>query len=102
MLPALLLTLSLQLPAEAPSPLPPSAPSDATATDPLRGDWPRPSGRQVTLASSLTVNEALERIADAGGWSLVLDAGPAGERRLTLRLRDVPVEDAFRAVLGQA
>jgi hypothetical protein len=84
----------------AASPSPTSAPS--TQADPLRGDWGKPSGRRVSLSSSLSVNEALERIADAAGWSLIIEARPRGEKELELRLKSVPVEDAFRAVLSQA
>jgi hypothetical protein len=95
----LLLALALHAP-PAPAAPPPAPPGQASrAQDPLRGDWPRPSGKRVTLVSSMSVNDALERIADAAGWNVVLNTGIAGGRTLTLKLRDVAAEDALRAAL---
>lgn len=98
----LLLALALHAPPPGPPP-PPPPPAHAAAThaaaDPLRGDWSKPSGKRVNLTSSMSVNDALERIADAAGWNLVLNTGSAGGRTLTVKLRDVPAEDAMRAAL---
>jgi len=46
------------------------------------------------------VDDALERISDAAGWNVVLSTGRTGARTITLKLRDVPVEDALRAALA--
>jgi len=96
------LLLSLALLASAPKPPSPPAPPPPSApasSDPLRGDWSTPSGKRVSLAATLSVNDALGRIADAAGWNVVLNTGLAGSRTLTLKLRDVPAEDALRATL---
>jgi hypothetical protein len=47
----------------------------------------------------MSLDEALERIADTAGWNMVLNTGSSGGRTLTLKLRDVPAEDAMRAAL---
>ncbi len=102
---SLLLALALQAPTHPPAPpRPPAAPlaEAPLPSDPLRGDWSKPSGKPVTLTSSMSVNDAVERIADAAGWNVVLNTGTAGSRTLTLKLRDVPAEDALRAALTGA
>ena len=45
------------------------------------------------------MDDALQHIADAAGWSLVLNTSLAGSRTVTLRLHDVPVEEALRDLL---
>jgi hypothetical protein len=108
----LLVALALHAPAPAPvpAPQPPAAeavpPAEAPAgsaappsTGPLRGDWSTPSGKRVTLAGPMPLDQALERISDAAGWNTVLDTGHAGSRKLKLKLRDVPVEEALRDAL---
>ncbi len=101
----LLLALALQAPQPHPSPPRPAvaplaeAPLDA---GPLRGDWSRPSGKKVTLTGSMSVDDALGRIADAAGWNVVLNTGPSGGRTATFKLRDVPAEEALRAALAGA
>jgi hypothetical protein len=112
MLPLLALALALHAtaptPAVAPAPTAASAapatpslrPAPSASADPLRGDWSKPSGKRVSMsASALPVNDALEKVADAAGWNLVLNTGRTGARTLTLKLRDVAVEDAMRAAL---
>lgn len=102
---SLLVALALQAPPSPPAPpRHPTAPlaEAPLATDPLRGDWSKASGKRVTIASSMSVNDAVERIADAAGWNVVLNTGAAGGRTLTLKLRDVPAEDAMRAALSGA
>ncbi|WP_242344027.1 STN domain-containing protein, partial [Anaeromyxobacter terrae] len=84
----------------APSPLPP-VPPPALGSYPLVGDWPaEPSGKHVTLSDTVSLDDALEKIADAAGWNLVLNTGRTGNIQLVLKLRDVPVEDALRAALS--
>jgi hypothetical protein len=64
------------------------------------GEWSaKPSGKKVTLEGTMTLDQALGKIADAGGWNLVATSGAEGGRSLTLRLRRIPVEDALEAVL---
>ena len=117
MLAALLAAVvALQAPAPPPpappaprAPARPRAPSAVPATPPtppvpgegrLLGEWPaKASGKRVTLKDKMNVDEALEQIAKAGGWNLVANTGRAGDRMLILTLRDVPVEEALRAVL---
>ena len=88
------------------APVPPRAPR-AVPSPPvpgegqLLGEWPdKPSGKRVTLKRKMDVDEALEQIASAAGWNLVANTGRAGDRALILGLRDVPVEEALRAVLA--
>jgi hypothetical protein len=97
----LLLALALHaLPAPPAAVPPPALAAPALpAQEPLRGDWSRPSGKRITITGSMSVNDALDRIADAAGWNLVLNTGAAGGRTLALRLRDVPAEDGLRAAL---
>jgi hypothetical protein len=118
MLAVLLASLALlQTPEAPPAPAPappaktarpprPSAPPARAGVAPeepgaLRGEWPAtPSGRRVTLDDTTSLDDALDQIADAAGWNAVLNTGRAGSTQLVLRLRDVPVEDALRAVLA--
>jgi hypothetical protein len=65
-----------------------------------QGEWPdRPSGKTVSLPGKTTVDDALEKIAEAAGWNLVANTGRAGDRLLVLRGKAVPVEEALDAVL---
>jgi hypothetical protein len=104
MLALLLAALVLQPATEPPASAPdarvaPEAPP-SREIDPLVGDWPaQPSGKRVTLTDTVSLDDALERIADAAGWNLVLNTGRTGNIQLVLKLRDVPVEDALRAAL---
>jgi hypothetical protein len=80
---------------------PPTAPVPPAAApsrlDKLTGDWPaEPSGVKITLQDTYSIDDALEQIADAAGWNVVLNTGRTGNKLLVLRLRDVPVEQAFR------
>jgi len=77
---------------------PPPLPRDL---DRLVGDWPaEPSGKRVTLTDTVSLDDALEQIADAAGWNLVLNTGRTGNIQLVLKLRGVPVEEALRAALS--
>jgi len=102
---ASLLSAVLLLAAEAPPAVPPPPPVPgaaraAAAAERLLGDWPaRPSGKKVSLSDKTRVDRALQKIADAAGWSLVANTGRTGDRTLILSMKDVPVEDALRAVL---
>lgn len=116
MLALLLTALLLQAPADPPAPPhPASAPTAAApragrgpAIPPapadrgaLRGEWPaQPSGKRVTIEDTDSIDDALEAIADAAGWNVVLNTGRTGNRLLVLKLRNVPVEDALRAALA--
>ncbi|HZZ84495.1 MAG TPA: STN domain-containing protein [Anaeromyxobacteraceae bacterium] len=100
MLSAALLAVTLALSApEAPpaSGPPPSAGARASAAR-LTGDWPGPE-RKVTLSGAMKLDQALQRIAAAGGFNLVTNTGELGQRPITLGLKDVPVRDALEAVL---
>jgi hypothetical protein len=70
-------------------------------TDPMRGDWPaKPSGKRVTLDGKQTIDDAVTEIGKAAGWSVATNTARLGDRMLVLRLMDVPVEEALRAVLS--
>ena len=76
----------------------PAAPS---APGVLRGDWPAVrSGKVVTLDDTVSVDDALEQIADAADWNVVLNTGRTGNVQLVLKLRATPVEDALEATLA--
>lgn len=80
----------------------PPPPSPALGTHRLLlGEWPAtPSGKRVTLSErKMTVDDALEKIADAADWNLVANTGSAGDRVLVLGMRAVPVEQALQSVL---
>ncbi len=99
---ALALLALLGAPEPPPAPSPPPAPASGPVSRRV-GEWPeRPSGRKLSpafMGEHLTVDEALERIADSAGWNLVANTGRLGDRTLVLTLRDVPVETALDAVL---
>jgi hypothetical protein len=66
----------------------------------LVGEWPaQPSGKTVTLTESMSIDDALEKIADAAGWALAANTGRTGDRLLVLKMKDVAVETALRTVL---
>jgi hypothetical protein len=94
-------------PAVPAPPAPPAPPRERgriesqDAADPLRGDWPaQPSGKRVTLDTKQTIDDAVAEIGKAAGWSVATNTGRLGDRMLVLRLKDVPVEEALRAVLS--
>jgi hypothetical protein len=65
-----------------------------------QGEWPeKPSGKLVSLPGKTTVDDALEKIAEAAGWNLVANTGRAGDRLLVMRGKGIPVEEALDAVL---
>ncbi len=87
-------------------PVPPRPPRSATPradpdADLLRGEWPaHPSGKRITLDGKETIDDAVAEIGKAAGWSVATNTGRLGDRMLLLRLQDVPVEEALRAVLS--
>jgi hypothetical protein len=85
--------------APAPTPaLPPPLPRDR---DRLVGDWPAdPAGKRVTLSDTVSLDDALEKIADAAGWNLVLNTGRTGNIQLVLKLRDAGRGRPARALSG--
>jgi hypothetical protein len=77
----------------------PGRPADRSAAK-LVGEWPaQPSGKKVTLTDNMSIDDALEKIADAAGWALAANTGRTGDRLLVLKMKDVPVETALRTVL---
>jgi len=93
-----LLALLLSAPVPPP-PAPPAAPGPA-AESRRAGEWPRhPSGKTVTLNQHHTVDQALEKIAEAAGWNLIANTGRLGDRSLVIKLKNAPVEEALDAVL---
>jgi hypothetical protein len=101
----------LGIPAPPPPPAPPRAAvrververieQSAGEADLLRGEWPaQPSGKRVTLEGKETIDDAVAEIGKAAGWSVATNTGRLGDRMLLLRLNDVPVEEALRAVLS--
>jgi len=90
-------------PAPPPPPGRPAAGAGAATgdSDLLRGEWPaQPSGTRVTLDGKETIDDAVAEIGKAAGWSVATNTGRLGDRMLLLRLKDVPVEEALRAVLS--
>ncbi|ABC81453.1 STN domain-containing protein [Anaeromyxobacter dehalogenans] len=88
---------------EAAAPAPPAPPAPPQRHAPpsaLQGEWPAPSGKRVTLDDTTSLDDALEEIANAAGWDVVLNTGRTGNKLLVLKLRNVPVEDALRAALS--
>jgi hypothetical protein len=87
-------------------PAPPRAPRAAAAPDeereePVLRGFDRKSGIRFTGDFDETdVDDALRQIAEAADWSIVLPSGELGT--ISARLKNVPVEDALRAVLTQA
>ena len=77
------------------------APAGSHVVEPKRaGDWPaQPSGKVVTLEASVTLDDALQKVAAAAGWSLIARTGRLGEREVVVTLRATPVEEALAAVL---
>ena len=74
---------------------------------PTLAGFEKPSGKKFTGYFERTpVGEALRKITEAGGLSLVLPPEGPGrhgpEATVTANFRGVPVEDALRAVLAQA
>ena len=91
-------------PAPAPKPPRPPAPPRAEAgqrEQPVLQGFDRPSGKRFTGDfEDEAIDDALRQISDAGDWSIVLPPGKHGT--ISARFKNVPVEDALRAVLAQA
>jgi hypothetical protein len=118
MLALALLALALQQieappPPPAPAPAAPKAPRAPAAKAAPRPAQPEEPGRKVLVGfdkksgrrfsgdfDEAEVGEALRKIADAADWSIVLPTGR--HETVSAHFRNVPVEDAFRAVLQQA
>lgn len=106
-LPVLFLLAALAAP--PPPPVPPAppvaAPMPPQPPEPpeegvLRGDWPKEqSGRTVSLTDNQTIDDAVEEIGQKAGWNVVTNTGAIGDRRLVVRMKHVPVEEALEAVL---
>lgn len=71
------------------------------AEAPVLSGFERPSGRKFSGDfDDESVDEALKKVADAGGLSVVL---PSGLRAtVTAHFKDAPVEDVLRVILSQA
>jgi hypothetical protein len=94
-----LLLAALAPPPPTPPPAHPAAPASA-AESRRAGEWPKqPSGKTVTLNQHHTVDQALEKIAEAAGWNLIANTGRLGDRSLVIRVKNAPVEEALDAVL---
>ena len=97
-------------PAPARGPRPPRAPAargeragaaEAEREEPVLTGFDKKSGKRFTGDFDDTeVNDALRQIAEAADWSIVLPKGDHGS--VSARFKNVPVEDALRAVLQQA
>jgi hypothetical protein len=80
---------------------PPRAEPDAGREQPVLQGFDKPSGKRLTADfDDEQVDDALRQIADAAEWSIVLPGGKHGT--ISARFKNVPVEDALRAVLAQA
>jgi hypothetical protein len=92
-------------PAPAPRPPRPPAPPRAGAgegrEEPVLKGFDRPSGKRFTGDfDEAEVDDALRQIAEAADWSIVFPGGEHGS--ISARFKNVPAEDALRAVLAQA
>jgi hypothetical protein len=94
-------------PQAKPPPPPPRAPRGprAEAADqdeaPVLQGFDKPSGKRFSGEfDDDEVDDALRKIANAADWSIVLPAGKHGT--ISATFKNVPVEDALRAVLSQA
>ncbi len=89
---------------------PPAPPRPGAQRGPVAGEereepvlkgFDKPSGRKFTGDfDEEEVGDALRQIADAADWSIVLPRGKHGT--ISAHFKNVPVEDALRAVLSQA
>jgi hypothetical protein len=87
-----------ELPAPPRRERPPAAEGDER---PILSGFEKRSGRRFSGDFDETdVRDALREIAEAGDWSIVLPGGRHGT--ISARFKEVPVEDALRAVLAQA
>jgi hypothetical protein len=87
-----------ELPAPPRRERPPAAEGDER---PILSGFEKRSGRRFSGDFDETdVSDALREIAEAGDWSIVLPGGRHGT--ISARFKQVPVEDALRAVLAQA
>jgi len=67
---------------------------------PVLSGFDPPGGKKLTADFTDTpIGEALQKIADAGGWSVVLPAGLRGA--VNAHFRNSPAEEALKAVLSQ-
>ncbi len=74
---------------------------DEPREEPILRGFERPSGKRFTGNFDDTeVDDAIAAIADAAGWSVVLPKGEHGT--ISARFKNVPAEEALRAVLAQA
>jgi hypothetical protein len=90
-----------QAPRSPPAPPRVPIPPPPGAGDVLRGDFAgEPSGARVTIEDTTSIDDALEQIADAAGWNVVINTGRTGHKLLVLKLRNVPVEEALRAAIS--
>ncbi|HET8541497.1 MAG TPA: secretin and TonB N-terminal domain-containing protein [Anaeromyxobacter sp.] len=88
-------------PPRPPRPPAPRAEADAPREEPVLRGFDRPSGKRFTGDfDDEEIDDALRQIAEAADWSIVLPPGRHGT--ISARFKNVPVEDALRAVLNQA
>lgn len=93
-------------PAPARAPRPARAPAakaepPAAREQPVMVGFDRKSGKRFSADfDDEDVEDALRQIADAASWSIVLPSGRHGT--ISAHFKNVPVEDALRAVLQQA
>lgn len=57
------------------------------------------SGKRIHREEDESIDDALSALGEAAGWNMVLHTGRAGDARVRLRWKDVPVELAVRALL---
>ena len=74
--------------------------AELVADVPVLSGFDPPGGKRVSADFTDTpVDKALQKIADAGGWSIVLPPGLRGA--VTAHFHGAPAEEALRAVLSQ-
>ncbi len=88
-------------PAPPTPPSPPRVRSGDSDEEPLLKGFEKPSGRKFSGDfDDDEVDDALRRIAEAADWSIVFPAGK--HPTISAHFKNIPVEDALRAVLLQA
>ena len=72
----------------------------ASAAVKREGDWPATETAVSLDATNLPVDEAIKRLADAAGWSVMVKAQPTGNDLLTLHLKNQPPSKVLDLILS--
>jgi hypothetical protein len=72
----------------------------ASAAVKHEGDWPATEAAVSLDATNLPADEAIKRLADAAGWSVMVKAQPEGHDLLTLHLKNQPPAKVLDLILS--